>query len=136
MGEYEIIDKYSKLGFLMSAPVDFGTCGGGKNCYMQLTYIEGADLEESLPKLSEREQYLLGRDAGMILKKIHSLDLEECDIPAETKKAKKLYQLKRYEDTPYLRVDGDEIALKYVKDNIENIKFCIFIIIIFFIFII
>jgi len=119
--EYEIIDKYSKLGFVMSAPVDFGICGGGECCYMLLTYIEGTDLEEALPSLSEKEQYLLGREAGKILKKIHSLDLDECDIPTETKKAKKLYQLKRYEDTPYLRVDGDEIALKYVKDNIDLI---------------
>ncbi len=33
---------------------------------MLLTYVEGKDLEEVLPKLPEKEQYLLGREAGKI----------------------------------------------------------------------
>ena len=119
--EYEIVEKYSKLGFAMSSPVDFGICNEGKNCYMLLTYVEGKDLEEVLPKLPEKEQYLLGREAGKILKKIHSIPLDECDIPAETKQKKKLFQLQRYVDTPYLRVSDDEVAIEYVRNNIDLI---------------
>ena len=40
---------------------------------MILSWIEGSDLESTLPTLSESEQYLLGKKAGSILKKIHSL---------------------------------------------------------------
>ena len=119
--EYEIVEKYSKLGFAMSSPVDFGVCNEEKNCYMILTYVEGKDLEESLPQLSEKEQYLLGRKAGEILRKIHSIPLDECDIPAETKQKKKLFQLQRYVDTPYLRVPDDEVAIEYVRNNIDLI---------------
>ena len=79
--EFEIVKKYSKLGFPMSQPVDFGICNEGRSCYMLLTFVEGIDLEEALPTLSEKEQYLLGREAGRILKAIHSIPLCEGDIP-------------------------------------------------------
>lgn len=118
--EYEIVEKYSKLGFLMSLPIDFGICNNGKNVYMLLSWMEGKDLEEVLPELTESEQYLLGREAGMILKKIHSIEVDADDIPKDTKKSKKLLQLSRYEESQ-VRIDGDEIAINYVKDNIDLI---------------
>ena len=116
--EYEIVEKYSKLGFAMSQPLDFGVCNEGKNCYMLLSFVEGKDLEEALPELSEKEQYLLGREAGKILRKIHSIPIDECDIPTQTKRERKLYQLSRYEDSANLRVADDEIAIEFVKNNI------------------
>ena len=119
--EYEIVEKYSKLGFAMSSPVDFGICNEGKNCYMLLTYVEGKDLEEALPNLTEKEQYLLGREAGIILRKIHSIPIDECDIPTQTKRERKLYQLSRYEDSPHLRVANDGVAIEFVKNNIDLI---------------
>lgn len=119
--EFEIVQKYSKLGFSMSQPVEFGICNEGKSCYMLLTFVEGKDLEEALPTLSEKEQYLLGRKAGEILRKIHSIPIDECDIPTQTKREKKLYQLSRYEEATHLRVANDEIAIDYVKNNITLI---------------
>lgn len=118
--EYEIIKKYSKLGFNMSLPIDFGTCNNGKNVYMLLTWVEGKDLEEILPTLTENQQYQLGREAGKILKKIHSIVVEADDLPKDTKKTKKILQLSRYEDSK-VRIDGDELAINYVKENIDQI---------------
>lgn len=106
--EYEVIEKYSKLGFTMSLPIDFGVCNNGKNVYMLLTWIDGKDLEEILPDLSEKEQYRLGRKAGEILKKIHSVEISAKDLPTATKKAKKLLQLSRYEESQ-VRIGGDEL---------------------------
>ena len=34
--EYEIINKYAKLGFVMSTPVGFGKCNQGQNVYIRL----------------------------------------------------------------------------------------------------
>lgn len=118
--EYEIITKYASLGFLMSRPIDFGVCNNGKNVYMLLTWIEGVDLEEALPTLPEGEQYKLGREAGKILKKIHSLKVDVEDLPTNSKKSKKLLQLSRYEESQ-IRIKDDEIALNYVKQNIDKI---------------
>ena len=118
--EYEIITKYSKLGIKMSFPIEFGVCNEGKNVYMLLTWIEGNDLEVVLSDLPEKEQYRLGREAGTILHKIHSISVDADDIPTDSKKAKKLTQLFRYESSQ-VRISGDEAAVKYVKDNIDQI---------------
>ena len=118
--EYEIICKYATLGFEMSKPLDCGFCDNGEHSYMLLTWVEGEDLEEALPKLSEEEQYELGRSAGHILRQIHSIPVAPEDIPAQTKKAKKLMQLERYEQSE-VRIADDEIAVQYVKDNIDKL---------------
>lgn len=118
--EYEFITKCSKLGINMSMPKEFGICDNGKKAYMLLSWVEGRDLEEALPELSEKEQYFLGRKTGKILRKIHSIPIDEKDIPETTKKEKKLFQLSRYENSK-VRISGDEIAIKYVKDNINLI---------------
>ena len=89
--EYEIITKYSRLGINMSMPLEFGTCNESKNVYMLLSWVEGRDLEEVLPKLSEQEQYKLGRQAGTILRKIHSIPLEPVDVPEDFWTANAVY---------------------------------------------
>jgi len=83
--EYEIICKYANLGFKMSEPISFGVCNRNQNVYMLLTWIEGEDLELALPKLDPDNQYLLGREAGRILKKIHELRVLDNEIPHTTK---------------------------------------------------
>lgn len=112
--EYEIIQKYAALGFEMSRPVDFGTCTNGTKVYMLLTWVEGQDLETALPRLSEAEQYALGRKAGRILHSIHSLSLSAELIPTETKLAKKERQLRRYLNSS-LRQPEDQTAVDFFE---------------------
>ncbi len=118
--EFRIIRKYSTLGFPMSMPLEFGTCEESGNVYMLLTWVSGHDLEAVLPRLSEEEQYRLGRQAGTILRKIHSLPPDPQDVPHETKRAKKLLQLERYEASG-LRIRDDGPILQFVKDHIHLI---------------
>ena len=118
--EFAIISKYARTGIAMSAPLEFGICSGGEQVYMLLEWVEGRDLEEALPELSEGEQYALGREAGEILRRIHAIPLSPEDVPRETKRAKKLRQLALYEESS-LRIPGDEIAVRYVKENIDKI---------------
>ena len=118
--EYRIISKYAALGFPMSGPVAFGMCEEGRSVYMLLTWVEGRDLEAVLPGLAEAEQYRLGRAAGEILRSIHALPLEAEDVPTDTKRARKLAQLDRYEASR-VRIPGDEGALRFVRDNIDRI---------------
>lgn len=87
---------------------------------MILSWVEGKDLGEVLPEFSEEKQYLLGREAGEILKKIHSVKVEDTDTPDETKIPKKLLQLSRYEQSE-IRISGDEIGIDYIKKNIHKI---------------
>jgi aminoglycoside phosphotransferase (APT) family kinase protein len=118
--EYEIIIKYSKTGINMSMPIAFGICNHHQSVYMILSWVEGQDLEEVLPGLSIGEQYYLGRMTGEILRKIHGISVSENDMPSETKKNKKLLQLSKYEKSN-VRIADDEIAVKFVYDNIDKI---------------
>lgn len=117
--EYEIIQLYSTLGFEMSKPIDFGTCDNHQLVYMLLTYVEGEDLESLLPKLSMKQQYELGRKAGIILKKIHQLKVPADEIPVQTKVPHKLNQIERYINSQ-VRVEYDEIALQYIKRHLDK----------------
>ncbi len=116
--EYEIVCKYARTGIRMSSPKAFGTCNQGQNTYMLLSWVEGADLTEILPSLSEQEQYQLGRQAGRILRKIHSIPLEEADHPVKTKVDHKLMQLNRYLNST-VRVPNDEVSIPYCIGQID-----------------
>lgn len=118
--EYEIITKFSKLGFRMSMPIQFGVCNAGQNVYMLLSWVEGVDVEEMLPTLSLEAQYQLGYQAGEILRKIHSMDVDDSDIPSKTKVEKKLRQLSLYEASD-VRIENDENIIRFVKENIDYI---------------
>lgn len=118
--EYEVICKYLELGFVMSRPISFGICNENQNVYMLLTWIEGEDLEGVLPKLSEEKQYKLGREAGEILRKIHSLVVPIDEVPLETKISKKKFQIQKYTESK-VRVSGDEVALQFIDNNIDKI---------------
>ena len=116
--EYAMVQKFARCGFPMSQPLDFGICADGEHVYMRLTWVEGRDLEEVLPELPEAEQYACGREAGEILRQIHGIPVAPMDAPRETKQAKKLLQLERYEHSR-VRVPGDEPVIRFVRENID-----------------
>lgn len=118
--EYDVICKYSKLGFEMSKPIDFGICNKQQNTYILLTWVYGEDLEIVLPKLKQSEQYRLGREAGSILRKIHNLEVPTYEIPTETKINKKIAQIQRYINSE-VRIAGDEVVLDFINNNINKI---------------
>lgn len=118
--EYEIVCKYSKLGFEMSKPIRFGICNQNRNVYMLLTWVEGEDLTLALPRLNEETQYQLGYEAGKILRKIHDIEIPDYEMPLETKIPRKKAQLQSYLESD-VRISGDEIALNFIERNINKI---------------
>lgn len=69
--EYEYMSRVAALGVAMCAPLETGECGEG--VYSLHTWIDGADAEEVVPGLPEKEQYRLGAEAGAMLRLIHSI---------------------------------------------------------------
>ncbi|MFT4106894.1 MAG: phosphotransferase [Lacrimispora sp.] len=118
--EFDIIKKYSALSFEMSEPVDFGTLHSRQNVYMLLTWVDGDDLELALSKLDRDEQYRLGREAGEILREIHSLQIPADEFPAQTKIARKVALLQKYMESEH-RIQGDEAVIKFINQNIHKI---------------
>ncbi|MDT8718459.1 phosphotransferase [Clostridium sp. 19966] len=70
--EYDNIMRLSQNNILMPKPIDFGTCNGGKNVYMLLTWIDGVAVEDVISNLEENLQYQLGYSSGRLLREIHN----------------------------------------------------------------
>ena len=119
--EYDVICKYAELGFEMSQPIELGVCNAGKNVYMILSWVEGEDMKEALPKCSVSEQYRLGRKAGEILKKIHSIEVPASEMPNESNITKKLRQIEKYIDSD-VRAKNDEKILEFINENINKMR--------------
>ena len=73
--EFENMKMVSELGIPMCQPIEFGTCEDG--VYSLQSWIEGKDAEEIIPSLTDKEVYDYGYEAGMILRKIHSIEAPE-----------------------------------------------------------
>lgn len=71
--EFEVMKQVTVLGVPMQQPVGFGVCDDGKKVYTLLTWIDGVEVEKKLLNLTKAEQYALGLQAGMILRKIHTI---------------------------------------------------------------
>ena len=67
----------------MSRPVEFGLCDKGEKVYQLLTWCDGDNLEKVLPSLSATEQYAIGKNAGEILRRIHSVPVLQEDASKE-----------------------------------------------------
>lgn len=118
--EFDIIKKYSALNFEMSKPVEFGIFHKSQKVYMLLTWVDGRDLELALPRLDQSEQYRLGREAGKILRRIHSIQIPSDEFPVETKIPKKILQLRKYIESEH-RIQDDETAIQFINQNIHKI---------------
>lgn len=118
--EFEFIKIVNALDFQMSKALYFGKDIKDSYVYMILNWIDGKTLYETLPHLSEKKQYLLGIEAGQILKKIHSIPVEEKDIPPNKEKYH-LWKLENFEKSSN-RVKNDSKVLKYVRNNIDLVN--------------
>lgn len=88
--EFEAMKLICSTKINMSKPIDFGICSKGEKVYTLLTFVDGDTAEEVLKELSENEQYNLGIEAGTILRKIHSVPVDNILIDSKKAFQKKL----------------------------------------------
>lgn len=107
--------KVAALGVPMCRPVETGTCEEG--VYILQSWIEGRDAEEVVPFLAEKEQYMLGREAGGILKKIHTIPAPENQPEWERRfNAKIDRKIRMYQECP-IHFPGSEKVIDYINAN-------------------
>lgn len=114
--EYELTRLIDALGIPMCRPVEFGICEEGVYCLQ--SWIDGEDADAVIPQMSEREQYALGRQAGEILRKVHSLaapqGLESWRLRFGGKAERELESYRACG----LRFEGDGELAAYLKNNL------------------
>jgi aminoglycoside phosphotransferase (APT) family kinase protein len=117
---FSMMEDMAALDIPMCLPIEFGICEEG--VYTIQSWINGVDLEEVIPLsaetlLSETKQYMLGLQAGRILKKIHTISIpepqEEWSVIFNRRIDMKIQEYKLYS----LNFDGDNHMLSYVEKN-------------------
>lgn len=117
---FRLLQQVETIGIPMCRPVEFGTCSEG--VYMLLTWIDGEDARTVMPRLSISEQYGYGREAGTILKKLHSIPAPESQPDWEKRFNRKIdAKIRMYHDCP-IRFEGDAYLLRYLAENRHLLK--------------
>lgn len=113
--EFTQMQQAAALNISMCRPVEFGTSVEG--VYSLHTWIDGRDAEEVIPRLSEKTQYQYGIQAGIILKKIHSIPAPEGQTDwAEYFDAKAQRKIKAYRECG-LQYSCGESMVQYLMKN-------------------
>ena len=113
--EFKWMQRLSALSIPMCLPIEFGECKDG--VYSIQSWIEGVDAEECLPKLPDAEQEAYGREAGQILRRIHSIAAPNAQEPWGSRFGRKIdNRLKAYEESP-LHYEGGDAFIECIRQN-------------------
>lgn len=112
---FERLKEVYKLGLPVCKPVDFGICEEG--VYILESWIEGEDAQKAIPFLSETEQYVLGLQAGQILRKTHSIRAPETQEEWTARFNRKIDQKILKYRACGLRFAGDDKVIEYIENN-------------------
>jgi serine/threonine-protein kinase len=129
---FAMLKQVETLDLPMCVPVEFGTCDDG--VYSIQSWIDGEDLIDVLPSLSEAEQYALGFKSGEIVRKMHTIPAPEKEIDflpykedwAERFNRKADRNIKLYQDCEH-KINGGEYFIRYIDQNrnlLENRSQC------------
>lgn len=113
--QFHIQQQLADLGVNMCNPIDFGVCD--EAVYMIQSWVNGEDAEEVIPQLKREEQYLLGVEAGAMLKLIHSIP-EPKNLPSWDQRysAKLDLKIEHYEKCP-IKFSDDENIKHFIEAN-------------------
>lgn len=118
--EFENMQRVSELGIPMCQPIEFGTCDEG--VYSLQSWIDGRDLRDIAPELTEEELYHYGQEAGKYLKKMHSIKapegMEDWESFFNRKMDRKIEMYRNCE----LKYDGGEAFITYIEQNRHLLK--------------
>ncbi len=113
--EFDMMKQVAALGVPMCKPLEFGTCEDG--VYSIQSWIDGEDAEEVISRYSDTEQYVLGVEAGRILRKIHSIPAPTTQENWESRFNRKMdYKIQRYNEWPY-KYDNGQAFIDYIEAN-------------------
>lgn len=113
--EFQLMRRVAALQIPMCQPIKFGICR--KGVYSLQSWIDGADLEDVLPDLSEEEQYNYGLAAGRIPRKMHTIPAPKTQEPWERRFNRKMdRKIKMYSECP-LKYENGELFIQYIEEN-------------------
>ncbi|WP_442600708.1 aminoglycoside phosphotransferase family protein [Paenibacillus sp. KN14-4R] len=120
--EYEALIKMQEYNVKCSRPIKLGSLPDHGIGYMVLTFIEGDDASEELPKLSSNDQFHIGLQSGKELHKIHQY-VAPSHISSwyDRKVVKHKNYMEEYKKLG-IRVNHDLEIMSFIDDNLQIMK--------------
>ena len=118
--EFAMMEQCAARGVVMCEPLAFGMTEEGV-CSVQ-SWIDGCDLEKVLPSLSPQKQYRLGLDAGVYLRRIHTVPAPDGLEDWETVFNRKIDRKLRVYDACPLKYDQGEAFVTYLAEHRHLLK--------------
>ncbi len=119
--QFSHMQQVRALGVRVCAPIEFGTCPEG--CYQLLGWVEGRDAEPVLPTLTPEQRYALGREAGGMLRTIHSIPLPFKPEPWSVRYGRKLDAKMAAYESSHLKYEKGALFLELLRRDrhlVEN----------------
>ena len=108
------------LGIPMCQPIEFGVSEEG--VYSLQSWIDGEDAEQVILQYSDAQQYQYGREAGELLRKLHTIPAPAEQEDWEIRFRRKIdSRIKAYRECP-LQYEGGEALIHYVEQNCHLLK--------------
>ena len=112
---FEMLKRVAELGVPVCKPVEFGSCKN--SVYSLQSWINGEELTDVLPLLSEAEQYAFGVKSGEIIKRMHSIPAPDSQEDWASRFNRKTnLKLRKYRECG-LRFEGDCYIIDYIENN-------------------
>jgi aminoglycoside phosphotransferase (APT) family kinase protein len=122
MMEYNALLKMGEYGVNCSRPLEIGTIQSHGLGYMILTYIEGNDATDELPKYSSDDQYQIGLEAGRELLKINQYMAPDTMTSWYDRKILKHNKCMDEYSKIEVRINNDERIMSFIDENLPLMK--------------
>ncbi|QVK18548.1 phosphotransferase [Mycoplasmatota bacterium] len=120
--EFEVMKQVEKLNVKMSKPLYIGVNEDEDVCFQLVSYLSGQDASETLSLYSEDEQYNIGFEAGIELKKMHKLVAPKNYPDWFLVKSKKNNRyINAYKELG-IYIKGEEKIFNYMNENMDLMK--------------
>jgi|LSQX01.1.fsa_nt_gb serine/threonine-protein kinase len=118
--DFERMKHVEALGIPMCRPIAFDTDPDG--AYSLQSWIDGVDGEVAVPLLSDTEQYVMGLEAGRILRTIHTIPAPPGQESWESRYNRKVDRnIRNYQACP-VHFDGAARLIRYLEANRELLR--------------
>jgi len=117
--QFEALHLLKSLGLNIPHPIDLGVTDG--KVYLLLTYLEGQPAIEQIHQLNQEEHYLLGKEAGQMLKKIHQIERSSDPTWFNRYQLKMAKKIKRFMQTD-IDLPYKEKIVSYLSKNMHHLK--------------
>ncbi len=120
--EFAVLKMLTERDVRASQPIEIGHVPGEKQGYMLLSFIEGENASIALPRLSGRQQYQVGVEAGLELRKMHAVAAPAgAQLWDDKKFAKHSRYLGQYR-AGSVRIQGDTKIIAFIDRHLYLMK--------------